>query len=227
MHYALILILILIVIFGPQLWARYTFNRYNKSLDKIPGTGGELAKHLVERFKLDVTVEQAGQEGDHYDPTSKTVRLSEQFFNTKSLSAIAVAAHEVGHAIQHHRNETMLDTRTKLARLALYAQKFGTMMIIAMPFVTFITKAPASGFLMASIFILSMAMAVIVNLVTLPVELDASFGKALPILIEGNYVDKADLPAVRKVLRAAAYTYVAASLASLLNLWRWLAILRR
>lgn len=227
MHYALLLILIVTIIFGPQLWARYTFNRYNQTLDKIPGTGGELAAHLVKRFELAVKVEQAGAEGDHYDPTTRTVRLSPQFFNSKSLSAIAVAAHEVGHAIQHHRNETMLDTRTKLARLALYAQKFGTMVIIAMPIVTAITHAPSSGVLMTAIFILSMGMAVLVNLITLPVEIDASFGKALPILIEGKYVDEEDLPAVRKVLKAAAYTYVAASLASLLNLWRWLAILRR
>jgi len=209
------------------MWARRTFKRYNQTIDDMPGTGAELAEHLIERYKLDVTVEQAGAEGDHYDPTSKTVRLSEQFFNTKSLSAIAVAAHEVGHAIQHHRNETMLNTRTKLARLALYAQKFGTVVIMAMPFVTAITKAPASGLLMTAIFLLSMGMAVIVNLITLPVEIDASFGKALPILIEGQYVHEDDLPAVRKVLKAAAYTYVAASLASLLNLWRWIAILRR
>lgn len=227
MPYALLIILILTVVFGPQLWARHTFNRYNQPSDKIPGTGSELAEHLIKRFELDVTVERATQEGDHYDPTTRTVRLSPQFFDNKSLAAVAVAAHEVGHAIQHHRDEALLDTRTKLAHLALNAQKFGTLMIMAMPIVTAITHAPASGILMTVIFILSMGLAVLVNLVTLPVELDASFGKALPILIEGNYVDEADLPAVRKVLKAAAYTYVAASLASLLNLWRWIAILRR
>ncbi len=227
MHYGLLLILILILVFGPQLWARQTFKRYNKPLEKIPGTGGELAKHLIERFELDVSVEVAGQEGDHYDPESKTVRLSPQFYDNRSLAAIAVAAHEVGHAIQHHRHEIKLETRTKLARLALYAQKFGTVAIIAMPVVTVITRVPASGLFMAAIFILSMGLAVIVNLVTLPVEFDASFSKALPILQEGNYVDEEDLPAVRKVLKAAAFSYVAASLASLLNLWRWLIILRR
>jgi hypothetical protein len=227
MPYVLLLIIILVVVFGPQLWARHTFEKYNQAVDKIPGTGGELAAHLVKRFELPVTVERAGQEGDHYDPATRTVRLSAQFFDTKSLSAIAVAAHEVGHAIQHHRNETMLDTRTKLVHLALYAQKFGTVAIFAMPIVTAITRAPASGFLLTAIFVLSMGMAVLVNLITLPVELDASFGKALPILVEGHYVDEEDLPAIRKVLKAAAYTYVAASLASLLNLWRWIAILRR
>ncbi|MFO7603641.1 MAG: zinc metallopeptidase [Gammaproteobacteria bacterium] len=227
MHYALILLLVLSVIFGPQLWARYTFNRYNTPLARIPGTGAELAAHLIQRFALEVRLEKAGPEGDHYDPRSRTVRLSPQFYDNNSLSAIAVAAHEVGHAIQHHRQETMLETRTRLAQLALYAQKFGTLVIIALPIVTLLTRAPASGFFMAAIFLLSMAMAVVVNLITLPVELDASFGKALPILIEGNYIDAQDLPAVRRVLRAAALTYVAASLASLLNLWRWLAILRR
>jgi Zn-dependent membrane protease YugP len=83
------------------------------------------------------------------------------------------------------------------------------------------------GVLMFLAGIASMGVATIVHFVTLPVEYDASFNKALPILIKGNYIDEKDRPAARRILKAAALTYVAASLASLLNLWRWIAILRR
>ena len=228
MHYLIITLLLLALIFGPQLWARYTFRRYAKPLDHIPGTGGELARHLLDRFEMShVKVEKAGEEGDHYDPQSQTVRLQPDNFEQRSLTAIAVAAHEVGHAIQHHRGETLLSTRTKLAHIAHVAQKVGIGIIMVMPLVTLLTRVPTSGFLMVTIGLGSMALATLVHLITLPVEIDASFGKALPILKEGRYITDKDEPAVRQILRAAAFTYLAASLASLLNLWRWLAILRR
>jgi hypothetical protein len=96
-----------------------------------------------------------------------------------------------------------------------------------LPVAMAITRAPAAGIIMAVIGLGSMASATLVHLVTLPVELDASFRKALPVLIAGQYIQPRDEAAVRRVLRAAALTYVAGSLASLLNLARWLAFLRR
>ena len=95
-----------------------------------------------------------------------------------------------------------------------------------MPAVTSVTRAPALGGFLFLLGISSMFMATIVHLITLPVETDASFNKALPIL-EAGYVDAEDMPKVRQILRAAALTYLAGSLSSLLNLWRWIAILRR
>ena len=95
-----------------------------------------------------------------------------------------------------------------------------------MPVVTALTRAPALGGVLFIIGIGSMFLATLVHLVTLPVEIDASFNKALPIL-ESGYVDAEDMPKVRRILRAAALTYLAGSLASLLNLWRWIAILKR
>lgn len=227
MHVVLLILLVLAVVFGPQVWARYTFKRYSKPLQRIPGTGGELAVHLLQHFKMDgVKVEKTERLGDHYDPSRKVVCLSLSNHDDNSLTAVAVAAHEVGHAIQHHRGETMLMWRTRLATLAMVVQKIGAAAMMAMPLVMVISRAPVSGLFMAAIGIGSMLLATLVHLVTLPVEIDASFGKALPVLIEGQYIQPQDEPAVRRILRAAALTYVAASLASLLNLWRWFRILR-
>lgn len=227
MHLVILMILLLLVVFGPQLWARYTFKRYSTPLERIPGTGGELAAHLLERFGMQgIKVEKTERLGDHYDPFRKVVCLSESNHDDNSLTAVAVAAHEVGHAIQHHRGEAMLGWRTRLAMLAMAVQKVGAAAMMAMPLVMVISRAPVSGLFLAAIGLGAMLLATVVHLVTLPVEIDASFGKALPVLIEGQYIQPRDELAVRRILRAAALTYVAASLASLLNLWRWFRILR-
>ena len=228
MHFIILTLLVLAVIFGPQMWAQYTFRRYSKPSPAIPGTGGELAQHLLQRFDMhEVKVEKTERQGDHYDPTRKVVCLSTSNYDDNSLTAVAVAAHEVGHAIQHHRNEAMLTLRTRLAMLALLAQKLGAAAMMAMPLVIFISRAPSSGLLMLVIGFGSLLIGTLVHLITLPVEIDASFGKALPVLLKGEYIRKEDEAAVRQILRAAALTYLAASLSSLLNLWYWLRLLRR
>ena len=228
MHIALIILLLLLLVFGPQWWAQYTFRRYAGELPRIPGTGGELARHLLDQYGMtDVAVEKTEQGGDHYDPEGRAVRLSPDNYDHKSLTAVAVAAHEVGHAIQHQRNEPKLALRHRLVKLAQTTQQLGAGAMFLLPVALAITRAPSAGLVMGAIGLGSMASATLVHLVTLPVELDASFGKALPILNAGHYIQPGDETAVRRVLRAAAWTYVASSLASLLNLARWLAFLRR
>jgi Zn-dependent membrane protease YugP len=230
MHILLIILLLflLMLVFGPQWWARYTFRRYAGALPRIPGTGGELARHLLDQFEMpDVPVEKTEQGGDHYDPERRAVCLSPDNYDHNSLTAVAVAAHEVGHAIQHQRNEPKLALRHRLVKLAQTTQQLGAGAMFLLPVAMVITRAPSAGLIMGAIGLGSMASATLVHLVTLPVELDASFGKALPILMAGHYIQAEDETAVRRVLRAAALTYVASSLASLLNLARWLAFLRR
>ncbi|MGB5259905.1 MAG: zinc metallopeptidase [Gammaproteobacteria bacterium] len=228
MYVVFIIVFLLLLIMGPQWWARLTFSRYDKSLSRIPGTGGELARHLLDRFEMaDVPVEKTEQGGDHYDPEQRVVRLSPSNYEHNSLTAVAVAAHEVGHAIQHQRKEPKLALRHRLVRMAQTTQQFGAAAMFLLPVALMVTRAPSAGLIMGVIGLGSMASATLVHLVTLPVELDASFGKALPILRSGRYIQAEDETAVRRVLRAAALTYVAGSLASLLNLARWLAFLRR
>jgi Zn-dependent membrane protease YugP len=226
MHIILLILLIIALIFGPQWWAKYTFKRYAKKQAHIPGTGGELARHLLDRFEMQHVPVEITEEGDHYDPENKTVRLMATNYNDNSLTAVAVAAHEVGHAIQHHNNEAKLILRTRLVKIAHKFEKIGSMMMVVMPFVMILTRAPIVGVLLTVAGLVSIAGAAVIHLVTLPVEWDASFGKALPILKQG-YIEPKDYIAVERILKAAAFTYVAASLASLLNIWRWIALLRR
>ena len=228
MHILLVILFLLVLIFGPQWWAQYTFRRYAEVLPRIPGTGGELARHLLDQFGMpDVAVEKTEQGGDHYDPEGRIVRLSPDNYDHHSLTAVAVAAHEVGHALQHQRKEAKFALRHRLVKVAQTTQQLGAGAMFLLPVVVAITRAPSAGLIMVAIGLGSMASATLVHLVTLPVELDASFGKALPILKAGHYIQPGDEIAVRRVLRAAALTYVAGSLASLLNLARWFAFLRR
>lgn len=228
MTIAIVLVMLLLLVFGPQWWATYTFRRYAGELPRVPGTGGELARHLLDRFGMpDVPVELGKKGGDHYDPERRVVCLAPDNYNHNSLTAVAVAAHEVGHAMQHQHNEKKLALRTRLVKLATTTQQLGAGAMFLLPVVMLVTRVPTAGLVMAVIGLVSMGAATLVHLVTLPVEIDASFGKALPVLTQGHYVDAGDEPAVRRVLRAAAFTYVAGSLASLLNLARWFAFLRR
>ncbi len=228
MLYLLLGIAIVAAVFAPKLWVRHVMGRHSAEIPGMPGTGAELAVHLVEKFKLDgVSVEMTGEHQDHFDPSTRTVRLSPANYNGKSLTAVAVAAHEVGHAIQYDRNERLITLRTRFAPFARLAERIGVMAFMIMPVVTAVTRLPHAAGIMIAAGLLCMLTAVVFHLLTLPVELDASFNKALPILSEGQFVAPNEEPAVRRVLKAAAFTYVAAALADLLSLWRWLMILRR
>jgi len=224
----LLILLILGILYLPNVWAQRTFKRYATPREDFPGNGAELARHLLDKFEMThVKVEQTEVGNDHYDPQDKVVRLGVNNYADKSLTAITVAAHEVGHAIQDHRHEAMLAYRVRLVAIANVIQKVGAGILIVLPVIAIITRSPVLGTLFFLAGFASMGVASIVHLITLPVELDASFNKALPMLIKGEYIEKKDHKAARKILKAAAFTYVAASLASLLNLWRWIAILKR
>jgi len=227
MIYAIAIILVLILIYGPQLWVQWVLNRYNrKPEENFPGTGGELARHLLDRYDLQEVKVEISDLGDHYDPMTRAVRLTRDKFDGKTLTAITVAAHECGHAYQHAAVEPMFMLRTRLASISVTAQRVGSFLLFAAPFAVLITRLPSAAvFNMTGAFLI-MGFAIIMHLLTLPVEIDASFKKALPLLSSG-YLSEKQMPAARSILRAAAWTYVAASLATLLNFWRWLAVLRR
>jgi Zn-dependent membrane protease YugP len=227
MHIVLLLILIVVAIYGPQIWAKYTFKRYSRPRNDIAGNGAQLARHLLKRLNIEnVTVEQTQKEGDHYSSTDKAVRLSPDNYHNNSLTAITVAAHEVGHAIQDHQDDPMLRRRHNLILLTHKIQQIGMWLLTATFILGIFSRNPLIGLIAVVAGITVMGISVVVNLVTLPVEYDASFNKALPILFEGNYIEEKDRPAARRILKAAALTYVAASLASLLNFWSWFRVLR-
>ena len=117
--------------------------------------------------------------------------------------------------------------RTRLAKFAAAAEKIASFILVSLPFAIILVKVPIFSIIMLLAGLTIMCLPIILHLITLPVEFDASFNKALPILNEGQYIPESAMPIARQILRAAAMTYIAASLASLLNFYRWMAILRR
>ena len=227
MLYALGVLIVLAIIFGPSLWVKFVMRRYSTEKPEMPGTGGELAKHLIKRFSLkDVEVETT-ELGDHYDPIEKKVRLSREHYESKSLTAVAIAAHEVGHAIQDHQGDKRLATRTKMVPIVNLLARWSVVIISLSPVIGIITRHPMPFSLLLFLGLSGFIARMMVHAVTLPIEFDASFSKALPILREGDYVSQSNEKAVSHVLRAAALTYVSAALADILNLSRWIFILLR
>jgi Zn-dependent membrane protease YugP len=227
MHILIGVLILLLLLFGPQLWVQTVLKRYSRPRSDFPGTGGEFARHLLDQLELKDIQLEASDAGDHYDPAGKVVRLTPDKLNGRSLTAITVAAHEVGHALQDRLGYKPLLWRTRLAVLAQTIQQLGNGLFILAPLVIAATRAPSSAIVMLTAGVASFGSAALVHLVTLPVEWDASFRRALPLLEAGRYLSDQDQRAARQILTAAAFTYVAGSLASLLSLWRWLRWIRR
>ncbi|MER0203099.1 MAG: peptidase [Nitrosomonas sp.] len=227
MLYLILVIVIAVLIVGPSYWVKHTLAKYSHPEDRYPGTGAELARILLDWANLQTVKVEVTEQGDHYDPIEKVVRLTADKFNGKSLTAITVAAHEVGHAIQDRDGYLPLKWRTRLVQIAAPAEKLGAVILMIAPIVAVGLRAPAAGALFLAGGLLTLGSAVIVHMVTLPMELHASFARALPMLEQGKYLIQGDEPHARRILRAAAWTYVSASLMALLNIGRWWAILRR
>ena len=227
MFLLLSVLIVIALIFGPHLWVKFVMNRYSSEKPEISGTGGELAKHLIDRFSLkDVEVEIT-ELGDHYDPIEKKVRLVREHYESKSLTAIAIAAHEVGHAIQDQQNDKRLATRTKMIPIVNKVALWSVAIISLSPIIGIITRHPMPFSVLLFLGLSGFIARMMIHAVTLPIEYDASFSKALPILREGKYISQDNEKAVSRILNAAALTYVSAALADILNLGRWLVILSR
>ncbi|MCX7340507.1 MAG: zinc metallopeptidase [Hyphomicrobiales bacterium] len=217
---------LLVLIFGPQVWVQWALKKHSAEREDLPGTGGELARHLLDEAGLDSVAIEETEAGDHYDPETRTVRLTPGFLKGKSIAAVAVATHEVSHAIQHAREEPGFMRRMAVVGRVIWIDRIGTMMLLSAPVLAFLVKAPVLLAVQIALGIVLLLVRVAVHLVTLPIEYDASFRKALPILKEGRYLSEQDLPAARHVLKAAAWTYVASALATLLDVMRWFRIVR-
>jgi uncharacterized protein len=224
------MIVILALVLGlavlPQMWVRRVIARHSADRPDFAGTGGEFARHLLDGMKLGhVKVEETSL-GDHYDPDAKAVRLLPQHLKGRSLTALVIAAHETGHAIQDATDYRPLKERTRLARQAVWIEKVGAVVMLAAPIVMLLARAPHLLIIevLAGMAILGLTLAM--HAYTLPVEYDASFRRALPLLEAGHYIPEADMPAARQILRAAAFTYVAAAGMSLLDVMRWFRVLR-
>jgi uncharacterized protein len=213
------------LIYGPQFWIDWTLRKHSGQLNDLPGTGGELARHLLDQANLeDVKVEMVADGADHYSVDDRAVRLSETNFKGKSVSAVAVAAHEVAHAIQDRDGYAPLIWRQRLVRKTIIIERIGSIVLMATPVVFMLVRSPVVIVLEVAAGIGILASTIVIHVVTLPTEFDASFKKALPVL--ESYLPPEHLAGARTVLKAASLTYVAGALVSLLNAARWMRILR-
>lgn len=193
-----------------------TYQKYSQYRSMSGMTGAQAAERILRSAGIyDVTVlHVAGNLTDHYNPSKKTLNLSDSVYGSTSVAAVGVAAHECGHAIQHHQGYAPLSFRTAIVPVANIGSTLAwPLIIIGLLF------SRNSGSLLINIGILCFSLAVLFQLVTLPVEFNAS-SRALRILGEQGILSESELPYTRKVLSAAALTYVASAAAAILQLLR-------
>ena len=227
MHILIIILALLALIAGPGLWVKRVMQRYSEPADRYPFTGGEVARRLLDSLNLHQVGTEITEAGDHYDPMTKTVRLTQQHYDGRSLTAVTIAAHEVGHAMQDASGYQPLKLRTQLVRWVGPVEKTGAALLMATPLIIAVTRVPAMGLIMMLGGLLTLGSGAVIHLLTLPTEFDASFARALPLLTQQKILKPVDEPHSRRLLKAAALTYVSVALMSLLNIARWWAILRR
>ena len=200
------------------LWAQFkvkrTFRKYDEFVAQSGATADQVARDILRRGGLPVSVEPVhGHLTDHYDPRDRMLRLSESVYGNRSLAAIGVAAHEAGHAFQHAQGYVPLSLRTSLVPVANIGSKLAWVFLIA--------GFLFSWFELIFLGIVFFSAAVVFSIITLPVEFNAS-SRAIQILADGGYLTSEEIPASRKVLNAAALTYVASALVAILELLRLL-----
>lgn len=227
MAYLVVILVVIALVLGPGIWVQRVLTKYSQPEDRYAGSGASLARHLLDKYGLQSVGVEISETGDHYDPVDKVVRLTKDKHDGRSLTAITVAAHEVGHAIQDHTSYAPLKWRTRLVRAMSGIEKIGAGILVLSPFLGMLTRIPALGVLGFLAGMLTLGTSAVVHVVTLPTEFDASFNRALPMLEKHRILKSADGPHARRLLTAAALTYVSASLMSMLNIARWIAILRR
>lgn len=211
----------------PGFWVQSVMRRYRTPANRFARTGAQTARHLLDSLGLRGVATEVTEQGDHYDPQAKAVRLSADNFNGRSLTAITVAAHEVGHALQDAHAFAPLKMRTRLVHWVAPIEKVGAGMLLLAPFAGALLRSPSLGLIGLLGGALTLGTGIVIHFLTLPTEIDASFRRALPLLEQRGIVRPEDMPRARLLLTAAAFTYVAVALQSLLNIARWWAILRR
>lgn len=219
--YSDVMLIPILLAFGLSLWAQFrvkgTFNKWAKVQNLYGLTGHDAARRMLDANGLyDVPIEPVrGALTDHYDPIHRVVRLSEPVYYESSISAVAVACHEVGHAIQHKQKYPMLVLRHRMFPVVNFASGVAPFLLLA-------------GFLFGALNLIGLGIiffsaAVLFQIVTLPVEFNAS-NRARKVMLQQGFISPNEAHGVGKVLNAAALTYVAAALISILELLRYILI---
>lgn len=227
MHIVILIAAVIALIVGPGIWVSAVMRRYRFPANRYGDTGADTARILLQRAGIDSVSIETTDSGDHYDPIKKAIRLSQSNHDGRSLTALTIAAHEVGHAIQDAQGYRPLIMRTRLVTWLQPVEKFGAGLLMLAPLSVLVTRTPAVGLVTLLGGVMVLGSGVAVHALTLPTEFDASFSRALPLLSETGTLRREDMHRARRLLLAAALTYVSAALQSLLNIGRWWAILRR
>ena len=199
-----------------------TFNKYSRVRNRAGFTGAQVAAQMLQNAGIyDVSVQRvAGNLTDHYDPRTKTLRLSQSVYDSMSVAALGVAAHETGHAIQHDVGYAPLALRSWLVPLA----NFGSRLAIPLIIIGFLFSG--GGSTLVTLGILFFSLSVAFTIITLPVEFNASH-RAIDRLVDDGFLTSDEIGGAKKVLSAAAMTYVAAAFAAVAQLLRLIAIFGR
>lgn len=200
--------------FGAKMWVQSAVNRWSDVPTSRGMTGRQIAQAILNMKGIaDVRIEPArGRLTDHYDPSARTLRLSEDVYNSRSVTAAGIAAHEVGHAIQHQAGYAPMKMRQKMVPVANIGTSLGLWLTIG-GIIIGLTQ-------LATLGVILFGAAVAFTLVTLPVEFDAS-ARAKKVLVDGGLVSGEEARGVSQVLNAAAATYVAAAVTAVLQLLYW------
>ena len=199
-------IIFLILSTAPIIWLNYIFHKNDQILINMPFTGLEFGKLILNDYGLTEVKIEKSLTVDHYDLLEKKVKVTEDRLSKKSLTAISIVCHEIGHAIQHKEKYKALEQRTSLVKNTAWISQIGSsILLIGIPTILATGYYPLVKICLL-LALLSLLIGIIVHLITLEVELDASFNKALPILIEKVPAEYHD--SCRSILRAAAFTYV-------------------
>ena len=199
-------IIFLILSAAPVIWLNYVFHKNDQILINMPFTGLEFGRLILSDYGLTEVKIEKSLTVDHYDLLEKTVKVTEDRLSKKSLTAISIVCHEIGHAIQHKEKYKALEQRTSLVKNTAWISQIGSsILLIGIPTILATGYYPLVKICLL-LALLSLLIGIIVHLITLEVELDASFNKALPILIEKVPAEYHD--SCRSILRAAAFTYV-------------------
>lgn len=199
-----------------------TFNKYSRVRNRAGFTGAQVATQMLQNAGIyDVSVQRvAGNLTDHYDPRTKTLRLSQGVYDSMSVAALGVAAHETGHAIQHDVGYAPLALRSFFVPLANFGSR------LAFPLIVIGFIVAGGGSTLVTLGILFFSLSVAFTVITLPVEFNASH-RAIDLLVADGFLTSDEIGGAKKVLSAAAMTYVAAAFAAVVQLLRLIAIFGR
>lgn len=219
MLYIILLIGVMILGYAAQGLVNGTFNRYNQAPASTRKPAAQVAEELLEAGGSSVALEKVqGSLTDHFNPKTQIVGLSEAVYGSPSVAAIAVAAHEIGHVMQYERGYAPIRVRNAILPVAQLGSSLAPWIVIGGLLLGLFNLAIAGVVLFGVVFLF--------QIVTLPVEFNAS-SRAMEMLEAGGYVTYDESKQAKRVLRAAALTYVVAALASLTQLLRYLSLTRR